>query len=602
MTGINRNVKLDYFNDQEKEIVKILSNFFEVTSSRSVNIANSKYAAILLKPSEDYQHSFNLNFEIIAVFSRYTTFQVRSNDAIDAVRSSIQNSYEQEFRIEEVCTIMISNDSNIENIIKDILTNNKDNQRIIIPFSYEDLIYNANDGFIKNRFRNHFYKRDLFAFEDALKKDLYFFGRERKNLALELVNKHLSGECSGIFGLRKTGKTSILYRAQRLLEQQKGTSIFIDCQVLHLKRWNNLLFYIITELARANNVKIKSTEKDYEIEEKVIDVFERDIIKIFQNNGRKKVLITFGVSLSEHWKIGKDFPLFWQHLRSVFQKTQGKYYSYLIASTNPLSVEHTYVHDTPNPIYDQIKPVYISQFDVQDTKDMVNKIGGFMGLTFDDNVINNLVTDFGGHPFWIRQVCSEIDKEVSSLGLKRPIEVTRIVYEKAKPNFERKYAQKNAAQILEVLIKFFPYEYEMLEALAKQDIETFEEFANTMPTIIDHLIGYGIIYQQGGMYDFKIDIVKKHLSDKNKYNKLIRSMSNEERLQELLNRRDKIERKLRKIVRDTLRVVLGEQEAKKEVLKLHAQTKGKERYNLNLPYKIYLILIFIIFILTILGR
>ena len=57
MAGIGKNVNLGFFNEEETEIINTLSRYFEITSSRNITIANSRYTAILLKPNEDYRLS-----------------------------------------------------------------------------------------------------------------------------------------------------------------------------------------------------------------------------------------------------------------------------------------------------------------------------------------------------------------------------------------------------------------------------------------------------------------------------------------------------------------------------------------------------------------
>src|SRR5690606_38965628 len=114
--------------------------------------------------------------------------------------------------------IIISKDNEIEPKLSSILKNNEE-ARVIVPFSYAEILTNIeNPDYVRNKIRNKFYGRDLFGIQDPLEKDLYFFGR--KDLVLNLLNKHLSGENSGVFGLRKTGKTSILYSVGRAIDRK----------------------------------------------------------------------------------------------------------------------------------------------------------------------------------------------------------------------------------------------------------------------------------------------------------------------------------------------------------------------------------------------
>jgi predicted AAA+ superfamily ATPase len=71
-----------------------------------------------------------------------------------------------------------------------------------------------------------FYDRDLFDITSPLRKDLYFFGRT--DLINKLVDRHSSNENSGVFGLRRSGKTSLIYAVERLME--RGCfSLYLHC-------------------------------------------------------------------------------------------------------------------------------------------------------------------------------------------------------------------------------------------------------------------------------------------------------------------------------------------------------------------------------------
>jgi hypothetical protein len=75
-SGLNR------FTYQETEIIKRLSKEWYITNSGSdLPLGNSVYRYILMKPIDTYQEMFNLEREIIAVFSPYDKFEPRAIEA-----------------------------------------------------------------------------------------------------------------------------------------------------------------------------------------------------------------------------------------------------------------------------------------------------------------------------------------------------------------------------------------------------------------------------------------------------------------------------------------------------------------------------------------
>ena len=318
--GINHGVRLKHFEDEERKIIdKIGLEFYVTNGGAEIKLgAKSIYRYFLVKPITKFRELFNLKREIVVLFSPYDRFEPRTLDAIDVIPK-----LHQRLRIDKICSIIISQDIDIERRLSEVIKHDTEMQ-IIIPFSYSELLKEQNNYFMIQRFRKYFYERDLFAFESPLKRDLYFFGRN--DLVHTLLNRHLSSENSGVFGLRKSGKTSILYGVERALEKIDGKSIWVDCQRLHFKRWNHALFYIIEQLfkkySQAYDLHIEHSEDHY-APEKAPDLFEEDVTYLYNKFDKKPILlfideieqITFNISIQKHWREGNDFIKFWHVIR-----------------------------------------------------------------------------------------------------------------------------------------------------------------------------------------------------------------------------------------------------------------------------------------------
>lgn len=570
--GIHPTTSLSAFDDVEVSIVRKLSHEWYITSGNSLGLGpknayrpgpSSMYRYLTMKPLENYQEMFNIDREIVVIFSPYESFQARTLDAIDEVYGRYQP-----LRIEKICSVVISKDDFIESKIRDLLKNERESQ-IIIPFSYKELLENKDPYFIRNRFKSHFYTRDLFAFEAPLKKDLYFFGRN--DLVHSIVNRHRSNENSGLFGLRKTGKTSVIFGIERALAKLDAKSVVIDCQnpSLHRRRWNEALYYIVSQIKAQHDLIIATKGEERYTEKDAATLFEKEILKIHARLDKKNILlifdeienITFHISPSDHWSKGLDFLFFWQTLRSVFQRTTNVF-SFLIVGTNAMCVETPTIQGKDNPIFNQVPFEYIAQFDVPQTREMVRKLSRIMGLRFAEIIYAKLTEDFGGHPFLMRHVCSVINNISDST---RPVVVDKLVYEKAKDIFNREYTTY-IDMILNVLREHYNDEYTMLEYLARGDVETFNEFAAMSQYYTNHLLGYGIIDKGSSGYSFRIESVKNYLANKQKYKRL--NMSQEDMLREISERRNNLEPKIRTIIRTQLVSYLGKSQAKEIVLSI----------------------------------
>lgn len=559
--GFHNQFLLSRFGEDEQKILRKLSNEWYLTNSgKGLQLTGARYDYFLMKPTILFSEMFNIDREIICTFSNYKYFEPRAFDAFDVAQNEVFN-----LRTETVCRVLISNDEDTENKIESILKTDPE-QPIVIPFTYSELLGNYDDFFIRNRFRKHFYTRDLFDFRSPLRKDLYFFGRS--SLIQDLINRHHSREHTGVFGLRKSGKTSIIYAVERSLSSKGCQCISIDCESpsIHKLRWNELLFKLANEYSKINNQKIKLPTADEYNEKNAADLFMSNILKAFNEN-KKPTLFIFDeierispkTGASEHWRDGDDFVYLWQTLRGFYQRYPDVF-TYMVVGTNPRCIEVPIICKQENPLFSSISYQFVPSFEVGQVRQMVRKLSRYMGLRFDELIYAKLTDDFGGHPFLIRQMCSFICKAAKG---ERPVKVDKALYDKAKVEFES-WSVDYLDMIVQVLRDWYPDEYDMLNFLAQGDMDTFNQFALDHSGYTKHLIGYGLIQKSQNGYAFNIESVRNYLVNKHKYHRL--NLSLEEMLSEISSRRNRIERGLRKLIKNCLKMKYGNKISTEKVL------------------------------------
>lgn len=569
--GFNPSVHTSHFLPEELKIIQNLAKHLYVTSGGGqLRLgATSDYRYFLVKPTDQYVNMFNLERELLVLFSPYNTFEPRTLDAIDKATKNYQ-----QLRLERIVTILISKDTAIENKIKRLLATEHETQ-IIVPFTYEELTADYDEYFLSNRFRDHFYNRDLFAYEMPLKRDLYFFGRT--NLVQDIVNRFKTGENSGLFGLRKTGKTSVINAVGRVLDRDALSFVVIDCQepAFHQRRWNEALHYIATRARDKIAPKADLLPDNRYTKQDASLAFESDLATICRRvKGRLLIIfdeienITHGIAASEHWKNDYDFIYFWQTIRALCQK-QHNLINFLIVGTNPRCIEESRFRDIDNPIFNLVPFQYIPRFEYEQTKEMVGQLGRIMGLVFDDATCARLTEDYGGHPYLIRHACSVIHGNTMK---KRPVTIGKVQYEKGKAIFDGQN-RRYITMILEVLHKFYSDEYEMLKYLALGETKDFDELANISSAYTDHLIGYGLVEKQDNEYFLKVDAIRDHFASVAKYKAI--NLSKEQMLAEISERRNRLEPKLRFVIRTQLAARLGEKDAYKLVMDVLDKSGGR---------------------------
>ena len=559
--GFHKQFMINRFDNEEQNVLRKLSRSWYMTSSgEEVRLAQSKYNYFLMKPTETFSEMFNIEREIVCVFSNYEKFEPRSLDIFDVVFKKLPK-----MRSETVCGILISKSKIIEEKVESLLKSDPE-YPVIIPFTYEELTKNYSEDLMMNRFRKHFYSRDLFSFLSPLKKDTYFFGRN--NLINEISNRYYSGEHTSLFGLRKSGKTSIIYALQRKLDANGETSISIDCESpsIHKLRWHELLEKLVRIYHSSKNSKININFDNRYTDKLAADSFEEDFLKIYQSKKKQRSLLIFDeieritpkTASSEHWRNDNDFVYFWQTMRGFYQK-HPDVFSYMLVGTNPSCVESAYISDHENPIFASIPSQYVPSFTVEQVQEMVTKLGSYMGLKFDSLITGKLAEDFGGHPFLIRQMCSLLHAKANK---QRPVNIDKALYQKVLDEFSG-LSHEYLEMMVSVLKEWYPDEYQMLTFLANNDLDTFESFAVDHINYTRHLIGYGLIQKGSGGHAFNLEIIAKHLRLKHSKERI--NLNNEEKNQEISSRRNRIEKGLRSLVKNTLKTSYGVSKARTTV-------------------------------------
>lgn len=151
--GINPNVRLDYFNEDEKKIIQFLSKVFYVTSGgEEFTIGESTYRYCLIKPTEFFNRTFQLMRELVVVFCDYVSFEPRSLDAATYVYKRNPSV----LRLNKGCHLFVCHDDNIEDKLIALLKDSNLNQ-IVVPFTYRELLSEPSEAMVQGRFKKYLF-------------------------------------------------------------------------------------------------------------------------------------------------------------------------------------------------------------------------------------------------------------------------------------------------------------------------------------------------------------------------------------------------------------------------------------------------------------
>lgn len=585
--GKNPDANFSRFSEEENDIIDNLGRCFYVTNGGSeLWIGKSQYRYVLIKPAEFFHTAFHLSREIVVIFSDYVSFEPRSLDAY----SEVQKMMRSQLRLEKALHIIISRDINIEKRIQEHLKDNNLNQ-IIIPFSYEELgVKGLDKKIIEERFKKWLFDIDLFSDKNPVREDAFFFGR--RDYVNDIVDKCKRGIHSGVFGLRRSGKTSVLLAIKRQLDAQNYRNLFIPCESLSNLSWHKALWKIIDDIYSelSCNQQQRADLDDYNDSNAAI-YFEKDLDFAFDNS-----VITGPITLmfdeieditpslvikeaagnerEKFWADGSGFIRFWNTIKGYYSKHPGRL-SILIAGTNPTINEVSSISGIPNPMYETLSAsnqgIYLQPFGIEDTKVMVNTLGGYMGIHFDNASIARLNDDCGGHPYLIKMACSSINKFIKTSSMKRPAKITKAVYDKAIPEFEKSAEAVDFYwMILGILVQNYETEFNTLKVLATDGDAVVSQ--TKTQTELHHLVGYGLVDYNQGNYVIKYNTVRNFLRGEYKFER--RGLSVEEQRHEICLRLDQAEIDLRHLIKQTLLSQCGKTNGKQLVLNAMIKTQA----------------------------
>ena len=557
--GIHPRILLNSFNEEERKVVLALGDALYVTNGgKELTVSGQKYRYILVKPTKDYTVNFHLQREIPVIFADYKSFEPRSLDVAAEVAKTIPAS----LRLDRSCQIIISNDNDIEEKLGQLLRDSNLGT-VVIPFSYREFLSGDMDSSsIMNRFRKYLFDADLFTSSRPIENDVFFFGR--RDYALDIATKCKIGSyLCGVFGLRRSGKTSMLFAVKRQLESAGCPVVFIPCQEkLDTLDWSRSLYQISEDLRLVLNVDEEDLNSYSDYDEDGANAFGADMDLMLNNRANPVILmfdeieaITFGVGEpSSSWYDGHSFIHFWNILRGYCTRPSSNM-SIVVAGTNPMINEIPVIGNAriPNPMFQQLSSsnqgIYLKPFDIISTKTMIDTLGGYMGIIFNDSIPAKLVEDCGGHPYLIRLLCGQIYKYVREHHYSRPFVVSKAVYENARADFEKSNdAESFYLMILEILQASYPKEYETLKILATDGDQQLSRVLDTAQIV--HLTGYGLIEKNGDRFAIRFDTVKRFLQGKYAFERT--GLSFREQALEINTRMNDSELRLRSLVRRTL--------------------------------------------------
>ena len=351
-----------------------------------------------------------------------------------------------------------------------------------------------------------------------------FFGRER--LLIQLTEAIQQGQFIGIYGLRKIGKTSLVYQlrdeklrhdAVAYVDLQASAALATrNCSPLYWELERDLYLRLsgsnhqladllrLGRKGRFSDLPANGAEANLTFAEDMRSLL--DVLASGDDSGIQRVVILLD-------ELERILPVTGQHgvdgyleffglLRGLAQTERYRgLLSCAVVAANAALSDRGYWEQRENPFFALYKPFFLAPLAHTECVEMISDLGKGMTVYWDEDATSSVFSETGGHPFLTRSLCSHIVRQHR----KRPLRVTaRMVHDDIGP-FLRDEGHK-LEQITELLKTSFPDEHSFLQRVALE-----EDHGQTTDQTVRHLLGYQLITAQNGGYRLTLNLLRRWL-------------------------------------------------------------------------------------------
>lgn len=457
--------------------------------------APSKWWLYITLP-ENQQQIFELNREILVLYTDFSHLEPRS-------LSVIQSRARRDMRVEPDIAILISRDPRAKHTAA-----RRAGEMAIIALNLEE-IENGTSKLLHGHIAESVATVDHFDVSTPVSDPSGFFGRK---VEIETITNDLKHAKSvGIFGLRKTGKTSLLNSIARIRSADAmNVTVRLDVSgIITAEQFRSTLLEGLWEAIHqlpvdgGHHPKLRTLTKKglrrFDLDDSST-LWIQDIRIMLDGLDRPAVVMIDEIdqaypprSTLDEKEAGKLFQALVQ-LRSLIQEEDQL--ALLGAGVDPALFERPIVAGKDNLLYKLLRLVWLAPMNRNEMADMVRSLGKRMGVRIRGHEeIDTLFQAFGGHPLLTRKACSvavrartpetlpfHIDKNVLSIAL-----------------LAREYSgpQSEAKDIITSFTEWFPNEAALMRLMYSEDGDEkalADELLAEDPDGMIHAVAYGLCF------------------------------------------------------------------------------------------------------------
>lgn len=347
--------------------------------------------------------------------------------------------------------------------------------------------------------------RDLYAVRNYVTGD-QFFGRAAE--LQQVADSVRQREVVGVFGLRKTGKTSLLNELKQSYDSEKEPGerlqLFVYQDLEHLP---SLSEDPVSELVQdlADNIRNRLKKEGLRTQElaelpagaspsEFRRALDRILLKV--ESDATIVLLLDEIEYLCPPNPGPDTSgIGYQRVRQLFGGLrklvqERDNFAFVLAGLSSSAIESPELYGSPNPLFSFARPLYLGPFSIIEADELLNGLGKKVSLHWTDDAVKLAHDVSGGHALLIRELASMVllnqRRSRSNTAQIRPGDVHKVI-----PKWRTAVAS-HVRDVLPHLRRYYTDEAD-LAVMLMDDQEDFGVFASTYGDSIGRLADLGIV-------------------------------------------------------------------------------------------------------------
>lgn len=377
--------------------------------------------------------------------------------------------------------------------------------KLAIPFQIDD----EDELSLIKLLRNYIYARDLFYLTTPV-HGASFFGR--RTLLQALRDDVMNQRVTGVFGLRKSGKTSILMQLKQELQEDHIVTILMDLETFPSPP-EDPTDDIVSDLRRRLIDELKSrklrTQELSQLSERpsileLKNALQR-ILKYLWKDGNRVLLLLDEIEYltpADRVDVAEgNMPKIAQllsALRSIVQESEN--FTFVLSGLTSAIVEGGRLYGRPNPLFSWAKAVYVKPLTREEADELASTVGGKMGIQIEPGALEALHEASGGHAYLYRNLSSAVVKHLPTDVFQRTMVRTAVLTELSD---WKSRVQGNIEEIVQHVKRYYPNEAVMLELLMDSP-DDFEELTSSEHVAVRRLQDLGLIQKGTGGYEVSV--------------------------------------------------------------------------------------------------